>query len=62
MYKRTKQLAYKVRVDEPNPVFAKDQEKQEFSYEFFVHSDGEVPGDAGWTSGPSIDSKDAVTP
>jgi Mn-containing catalase len=39
------------------PDFPQDQEKQEFSYEFFVHSDGEVPDDARWTSGPSIDSK-----
>lgn len=30
---------------------------QSFAYEFFVHADGEVPGDARWTSGPSVDSK-----
>lgn len=36
--------------------FPQDQEKQEFSYEFFIHSDGEVPEDARWTSGSSIDS------
>jgi Mn-containing catalase len=38
------------------PDFPQEQEKQEFSYEFFVHSDGEVPKDARWTSGSSVDS------
>lgn len=37
--------------------FPQEQEKQEHSYEFFVHSDGEVPDDARWTSGPSVDGK-----
>ena len=37
--------------------FPQEQEKQEFSYEFFVHSDGEVPKNARWTSGSSVDSK-----
>lgn len=36
--------------------FPQEQENQEFSYEFFVHSDGEVPEDARWTSGSSVDS------
>ncbi|HEX2095853.1 MAG TPA: manganese catalase family protein [Solirubrobacterales bacterium] len=36
--------------------FPQDQEKREFSYDFFVHSDGEVPDDARWTSGSSVDS------
>ena len=39
------------------PDFPQEQEKQEFAYEFFVHSDGEVPENARWTSGPSVDSK-----
>jgi Mn-containing catalase len=39
------------------PDFPPSQEKEEFAYDFFVHSDGEVPSDARWTSGPSIDSK-----
>jgi len=39
------------------PDFPQEQEKQEFAYEFFVHSDGEVPKDARWTSGSSVDSK-----
>jgi Mn-containing catalase len=39
------------------PDFPQEQEKQEFAYEFFVHSDGEVPKDARWTSGTSVDSK-----
>jgi Mn-containing catalase len=39
------------------PDFPQEEEKQEFAYEFFVHSDGEVPKDARWTSGPSVDSK-----
>jgi Mn-containing catalase len=39
------------------PDFPASQEKEEFAYEFFVHSDGEVPGDARWTSGSSVDSK-----
>jgi Mn-containing catalase len=38
------------------PDFPQEQEKQEFAYEFFVHSDGEVPKDARWTSGSSVDS------
>jgi Mn-containing catalase len=39
------------------PDFPPTQEKQEFAYDFFVHSDGEVPDDARWTSGSSVDSK-----
>ena len=39
------------------PDFPQEQEKQEFAYEYFVHSDGEVPKDARWTSGTSVDSK-----
>jgi Mn-containing catalase len=39
------------------PDFPSEQEKQEFAYDFFVHSDGEVPRDARWTSGSSVDSK-----
>jgi Mn-containing catalase len=39
------------------PDFPQEQENQEFAYEFFVHSDGEVPKDARWTSGSSVDSK-----
>jgi len=39
------------------PDFPQGEEKQEFAYEFFVHSDGEVPEDARWTSGSSVDSK-----
>ena len=39
------------------PDFPPSQEKEEFAYEFFVHSDGEVPDDARWTSGSSVDSK-----
>jgi len=38
------------------PDFPQEQEKQEFAYEFFVHSDGEVPKDARWTHGSSVDS------
>jgi Mn-containing catalase len=39
------------------PDFPPSQEKEEFAYDFFVHSDGEVPDDARWTSGSSVDSK-----
>jgi len=39
------------------PDFPNEEEAQEFAYDFFVHSDGEVPDDARWTSGPSVDSK-----
>jgi Mn-containing catalase len=39
------------------PDFPQEEEKQEFAYDFFVHSDGEVPKDARWTSGSSVDSK-----
>lgn len=38
------------------PDFPQEEENQEFSYEFFVHSDGEVPEDARWTHGSSVDS------
>jgi Mn-containing catalase len=38
------------------PDFPQEREKQEFAYEFFVHSDGEVPEDARWTHGSSVDS------
>jgi Mn-containing catalase len=37
--------------------FPQDEEKQEYSYEFFVHSDAEPPSDARWMKGPSVDSK-----
>jgi Mn-containing catalase len=37
--------------------FPQDEENQEFSYTFLLHSDGEVPDDARWTSGPSVDGK-----
>lgn len=36
--------------------FPQSEEVQDHSYEFFVHSDGEIPDDARWTSGPSVDS------
>jgi Mn-containing catalase len=39
------------------PDFPQEEEKQEFAYDFFVHSDGEIPSDARWTSGPSVDGK-----
>jgi Mn-containing catalase len=39
------------------PDFPQDQENQDFNYTFLTHSDGEVPDDARWTSGPSVDSK-----
>src|ERR1700709_2127824 len=39
------------------PEFQPTRKKQDFPYDFFVHSDGEVPDDARWTSGPSVDSK-----
>jgi Mn-containing catalase len=39
------------------PDFPSAQEAGEFAYEFFVHSDGEVPEDARWTHGSSVDSK-----
>jgi Mn-containing catalase len=39
------------------PDFPQEQEAREFAYDFFVHSDGEVPEDARWTHGTSFDSK-----
>jgi Mn-containing catalase len=48
--------------------FPQEQEAQESAYEFFSHSNGEVPEDARWTNGTSVDSKvprkakDAITP
>jgi Mn-containing catalase len=38
------------------PDFPPEQEAQEFADWFFVHSDGEVPEDARWTHGSSVDS------
>jgi Mn-containing catalase len=35
--------------------FPQEEEKQEFSYTFLLHSDAEVPDDARWASGPSVD-------
>jgi Mn-containing catalase len=37
--------------------FPEEEQAQEFAYDFFVHSDGEVPEDARWTHGTSVDSK-----
>jgi Mn-containing catalase len=37
--------------------FPQEQENQEFSYTFLVHSDAGVPDDARWASGPSVDGK-----
>jgi Mn-containing catalase len=37
--------------------FPQEEENQEFSYTFLLHSDGKVPKDARWASGPSIDGK-----
>ena len=37
--------------------FPQEEENQEFSYTFLLHSDGDVPDDARWTSGPSVDGK-----
>jgi len=37
--------------------FPQEEEKQEFSYTFLLHSDAKVPDEARWTSGPSIDGK-----
>lgn len=36
--------------------FPQELENQQYSYEFFVHSDAEVPDDARWTHGSSVDS------
>jgi Mn-containing catalase len=36
--------------------FPQEQEKQEFSYTFLLHSDAGVADDARWASGPSVDS------
>jgi Mn-containing catalase len=72
MFRHTKQLTYKLatavalnlvenapsRLQVPVPPdFPSSQEKEEFAYEYFVHSDGEVPDDARWTGGSSVDSK-----
>src|SRR3954463_7718670 len=37
--------------------FPQEEEKQEFSYTFLLHSDAEVPDNARWASGPSVDGK-----
>src|SRR3954447_17987255 len=37
--------------------FPQEQEKQEFSYTFLLHSDAGVPDDARWVAGPSVDGK-----
>jgi Mn-containing catalase len=36
--------------------FPQEQENQEFNYTFLTHSDGEVPENARWTTGSSVDS------
>ncbi len=36
--------------------FPQDLENEQFSYTFLVHSDGEVPENARWTTGSSVDS------
>jgi Mn-containing catalase len=35
--------------------FPQEEEKQEFSCTFLLHSDAQVPDDARWASGPSVD-------
>src|SRR4051794_2233118 len=46
----------------PAPVdFPQDQEKQEFSYTFLLHSDAGVDEDARWATGPSVDGKGQFT-
>jgi Mn-containing catalase len=37
--------------------FPQEQEKQEFSYTFLLHSDAGTDDDARWASGPSVDGK-----
>lgn len=37
--------------------FPTDREAHEFSYVFFQQGDADVPADARWTSGPSIDGR-----
>jgi Mn-containing catalase len=37
--------------------FPQEDEKQEFSYTFLLHSDAGVADDARWASGPSVDGK-----
>jgi Mn-containing catalase len=47
-------------LEAPLPVpsdFPQSQEKQEVSYQFFVHSDAPLPPNARWTTGPSPDGK-----
>ena len=41
--------------------FDRANELQEFSYQFFKHSDADVPEDARWTSGPSVDGHGEFT-
>jgi Mn-containing catalase len=41
--------------------FPQDEENQEFNYVFLQHSNAELPGDARWTSGPSVDGKGEFT-
>jgi Mn-containing catalase len=37
--------------------FPQEQERQEFSYTFLLHSDAGIEDDARWASGPSVDGK-----
>lgn len=53
-------LAVLEEIEEPYPVpsdFPQQEENQEFSYDFFVQSEAEVPTDAAWTSGRAPDGK-----
>lgn len=53
-------LAVLEELDEPLPIphdFPQSLEQRQYSYAFFEQSDAQVPDDARWTSGRSIDGK-----
>jgi Mn-containing catalase len=57
-------LAVLEEIEEPYPVptaFPQQEESREHSYQFFLHSDAEVPEDARFASGPSVDGHGEFT-
>lgn len=53
-------LAVIEEIEEPLPIpsdFPQSEEQQQFSYAYFVHSNGPIPADSRFTQGPSLDGK-----
>ena len=53
-------LAVLEELESPVPVpndFPEELQNQDFAYTFLRHSEGEIPSDARWVSGPSVDGR-----